>query len=215
MSQTYVVQAGDYMETIAEKFGFRDYHIIYDDPNNSHLRKFRPNPHILYPGDRVFIPDMDPGHEPADTDKKHKFVLKAQKIKLILYIRRNGEPFAKKAYKLKIGAQTIAGKTGDDGLIEQQIPIGEPLGELTFAGPPQYTRKLNFGFLHPISKNSGRQMRLNNLGFGCGPPTGDESDTYDAAVRAFQRRNRLTLTGKFNDHTLDKLRSEYDHDVPS
>ncbi|MEO8126131.1 MAG: peptidoglycan-binding domain-containing protein [Bryobacteraceae bacterium] len=215
MSENYTAQPGDYMELIAEKFGFRDYRIIYDHPNNSHIKKFRPNPHILYPGDSIFIPDMDPGHEPADTDKKHKFVLKSHKIKLILYIRRNGKPFANQSYKLTVGLQTQAGKTAADGLIEKDIPVGEPVGVLTFTGSPPYTRKLNLGFLHPISKRSGRQMRLNNLGFGCGAPSGDESDAYTAAIRAFQRRYQLTVTGSFNQHTLDKLRSEYELDIPS
>jgi len=203
------------MEMIAEQFGFRDYHLIYDHANNAALKAKRPNPHILYPGDKVFIPDIDPGHEPAETDKKHKFVIKAQKITLTVYIRRNGVPFANQAYKLKVGTQTIAGKTGADGLIQKEIPIGEPLGVLTFTGPPSYTRKLNLGFLHPITKASGLQMRLNNLGFGCGSPTGHDSEAYTAALRSFQHKYDLTVNGKPHNHAIEKLRTEYDHGVPS
>jgi hypothetical protein len=203
------------METIAEQYGFRDYHTIYDHANNAAFKTKRPNPHILYPGDSVFIPDMDPGHEPAETDKKHKFVLKAQKIKFQVYIRRNGKPFANRAYKLKVGAQTITGKTGADGLIQKDIPIGEPQGVLTLTGPPVYTRKLDLGFLHPITTTSGRQMRLNNLGFSSGKPTGAEGDAYAAALRAFQTKYLLHVTGKADNDTIDKLRSEYDLGVAS
>jgi hypothetical protein len=215
MSETHIVQAGEYMEMIAEKYGFRDYHVIYDHANNAAFKTKRPNPHLLFPGDSVFIPDMDPGHEPADTDKKHKFVLKAQKIKFQVYIRRNGKPFANQAYKLKVGEQTITDRTGADGLIKKDIPVGEPLGLLTFTGPPAYTRKLNFGFLHPITTVSGRQMRLNNLGFVSGAPNGVESAAYAAALRAFQHKQGIAETGKADADTIDKLRTEYDHGVQS
>ncbi len=215
MSETHIVQAGEYMEMIAEQFGFRDYHIIYDHPNNSHFKTLRPNPHILYPGDSVFIPDKDPGQEPAATDKKHKFVIKAHKIALIVYIRRNGKPFANQAYTLVVGKQTVTGKTGADGLIQKDIPVGEAEGVLTFNGPPKYTRKLHLGFLHPITKTSGIQMRLNNLGFGCGPPSKHENNAYHAALRAFQTKHQMTVNGSPYPRFIDKLRSEYDHDVPS
>ena len=215
MSKIHTVEPGQYMETIAEKFGFRDYRIIYDDANNQDFKTKRPNPHILYPGDSVFIPDRDPSQEPADTDKKHKFVLKKQKIKLILYIRRNGKPFANQAYRLKVGSQTINSKTGPDGLIQHEVPIGEPLGILTFTGRPSYTRKLNLGFLHPITKTSGVQMRLNNLGFGCGTPGKHDTDASTLALRAFQKKYQLTETGRANKHTTEKLCVEYDHNIPS
>jgi hypothetical protein len=31
MSEIYTVQPGDYMDTIAKRFGFGEYHTIYDD----------------------------------------------------------------------------------------------------------------------------------------------------------------------------------------
>lgn len=215
MSETYIVQPGEYMEMIADQFGFRDYHVIYDHPSNADFKKLRPNPHILYPGDKVFIPDKDPGQEAAETDKKHKFVIKAQKVTLTVYILRNDKPFANQKYTLKVGTQTITGKTGADGLIQKEIPVGEPEGLLTFPGPPSYTRKLNIGFLHPITTVSGRKMRLNNLGFGCGTADEVENDAYTAALRAFQKKFLPAATGKADADTVDKLRSEYDKGVPS
>lgn len=216
MAENYTVQAGDYMEMIAEHFGFRDYHVIYDHPNNQALKTARPNPHILYPGDTVYIPDKDPGDQDADTDKKHKFVVKTQKVKLILRIRRNDKPFANQSYKLKVGAQNFSGKTAADGLIQHDIPIGIPQGELTFTGPPSYTRKLNLGFLHPITIVSGVQMRLNNLGFGCGPATGAQSYPYTSALTAFQKKQGLSnQTGTLDKETTDALRTEYEQGIPS
>jgi N-acetylmuramoyl-L-alanine amidase len=203
------------METIAEHFGFHDYHTIYDDPLNSTLKVVRPNPHILYPGDKVVIPDKDPGNEPADTDKKHKFVVKSPKVTLILYLRRNDKPLAKQKYTLKVGKMSITDQTDDKGLIRQQVPLGEPLGLLTLPGPPSYTRKLNLGFLHPITKPSGIQMRLNNLGYGCGAPSGADSYSYTSALQAFQRQHVPNVTGKPDPDTINALRSEYEQGIAS
>ena len=205
------------MEMIAKQFGFSDYNTIYNDPNNAAFKVLRPNPHILYPGDKVFIPDKNPGDDPAVTDKKHKYVIQDPKITLTLYIRRNGEPFKNQRYTLKIGAKSFAGTTGADGLIFQKdIPLGVALGVLKFSSLPSYTRNLNLGFLHPITKSSGVQMRLNNLGFGCGAPTGAESYAYTSALQAFQRTFLpQNVTGAANSDTIDALRTEYDKGVKS
>jgi hypothetical protein len=61
MSEIHLVEAGEYREVIAERFGFRDYHVIYDDPNNAAKHCAH------YPGDKVSIPDKDPRQEPAVT----------------------------------------------------------------------------------------------------------------------------------------------------
>lgn len=216
MSETYTVQPGDYMEIIADKFAFRDYRLIYDHANNQAFKKLRPNPHILLPGDKVFIPDKDPGDEAAEADKKHKFVLKTPKIRLILRIHRNGKPFAKHKYALKVGKKTFSGTTPADGLIQHDIPIGEPTADLTFPGKPSYTRKLKLGFLHPITVTSGVQMRLNNLGFGCGPANGSPSSAYTSALQAFQKQHSLAnQAGSLDNDTLNALRSDYEQGIPS
>jgi hypothetical protein len=216
MSEIYTVQAGDYMDTIAKRYGFDDYRTIYDDPNNDALKTLRPNPRILLPGDKVFIPDKDPADHPAETDKLHKFVVKTPSIKLTLYVRRNGKPFANHKYTLKVGTKSISGQTGPDGLIQQDVPIGEALGELTFPGTPAYRRKLNLGFLHPITVTSGVQMRLNNLGFGCGPATGRPGNTYTSALQSFQKAHSLpSQTGTLDSSTINALRSEYEKNIPS
>jgi len=215
MSGNYTVRPGDYMELIAEDFKFRDYHTIYDDPGNQAFKKLRPNPHILLPGDTVFIPDKDPKLEEAATDKKHTFVAKKQTIKLILYIRRNGKPFANQKYTLIVGTEKKHGDTGAEGLVQQVIPIGIALATLNFDNTP-YSRKLNLGFLHPITTNTGKQMRLNNLGFHCGPPTGADTPAYTAAVQAFQKKQHLSNTsGKMDEDTVNALRTEYEKGIAS
>ncbi len=63
-----------------------------------------------------------------------------------------------------------------------------------------------------ITLPSGVQMRLNNLGFGCGPATGAPSAAYTAALQAFQKKNYLpgNVTGVADNATIDALRTEYE-----
>jgi hypothetical protein len=226
MPKTHNVKPGEYMEIIADDEGFTNYTLIYNDALNQNLRTLRPNPHILYPGDPVVIPDKIPRQEPAQTDKKHTFhMADSGMVELTVNIRRNGKPFANRQYKLTYTAKkkgvvsdgspaltttTLSDHTDSKGLLKKKIPIGAMMAELTFPGSPPYTRKLDVGFLHPITVASGVQMRLNNLGFGCGRPTGGSSAAYTAALQAFQRKNQLNVTGMADSSTLDKLRSEYD-----
>jgi hypothetical protein len=76
MSWIYTIKQGDHLSSIAKAYGFSDYHKIWNDPNNASLKQLRRNPHVLYPGDQVFIPDKELQSFSKPTDKKHQFVLK-------------------------------------------------------------------------------------------------------------------------------------------
>jgi hypothetical protein len=58
MSTEYIVVSGDYLSKIAKRFGFDDWRTIYNHPDNAAFRAKRPNPNLIYPGDRLMIPDM-------------------------------------------------------------------------------------------------------------------------------------------------------------
>ena len=53
------VTQGESITTIALRYGFRDPKAIYDHPDNAELKKKRPSPDILFPGDVVIIPDKE------------------------------------------------------------------------------------------------------------------------------------------------------------
>jgi hypothetical protein len=54
--KTYVVKPSDSLSTIAQKFGIRDWKVIYYAACNEPLRSKRKNPNLLQPGDPVVIP---------------------------------------------------------------------------------------------------------------------------------------------------------------
>lgn len=57
-SPFYTIKPGDTLSSIAKKRGVT-WQQIYSDPKNNDFRKKRPNPNLIYPGDKVFIPSAD------------------------------------------------------------------------------------------------------------------------------------------------------------
>lgn len=55
----HVVRQGECLSAIAKRYGFASYRIIYDHPDNAELRRARPNPNLLFPGDVIVIPDRN------------------------------------------------------------------------------------------------------------------------------------------------------------
>ena len=87
MSETHEVKAGESLATIAERYGFGDWRKIFDHPANEKLRSKRPDPTLLPPGDKVFIPDKIQSTEAKSTDQSHTFKVKVDKTEGKVYVR--------------------------------------------------------------------------------------------------------------------------------
>ena len=57
MSTPYTVQRGDTLTKIAREHGFRSWRALYSHPDNAGVRRLRPNPDLIFPGDVIQIPD--------------------------------------------------------------------------------------------------------------------------------------------------------------
>ena len=55
-AQPYIVRPGDNLSSIAQRQGYRDWSVIYHLRCNAGLRRVRPNPHLIQPGDKVMLP---------------------------------------------------------------------------------------------------------------------------------------------------------------
>jgi Putative peptidoglycan binding domain/LysM domain len=216
MAETYTVQKGDCLESIAKRFGFGDYKVIYNHPSNAALKQKRPKPNLLQAGDSVFIPDKELKEENCATDQKHKFQFIRKKVKLRIIVKDDqGNFFADKKYELKLGEKILKGSTDGKGFLEQEIPADINQGELkVFTEDPKLkvmTWNLGLGSLGPVEENDGIQGRLKNLGYYFDAINGQVgSEKSKSAIKAFQGKNSMTKTGDIDDSLRNKLRDLHD-----
>lgn len=216
MGQQYLVKQGDCLSSIAKRFKLPGYKTIYDHPQNAELRRKRPNPNVIFPGDRVFVPDKSRKEEQGATEQRHIFALKGEPVKLRIRLQDDaGNAHAGKRYTLRVDETVHEGTTGGDGLIEHQIPADAATATLKIeldGAEGQKTRSWLFslGGLDPADEITGVQARLNNLGFFCGAVDGVCGEMTEAGLKAFQAKTGLAQTGRPDAATKDALRRKHD-----
>lgn len=204
------------MSSIAALYGFPDYQVIYGHGANAALRKDRPNPNVLLPGDSVFVPEIKPLEKACPTDARHKFILKRSKVRLRLVLKDADGPMAQRPYTLTVdGRPPVEGVTDGSGLLEQPVPVDAKSAELRFQSGTDpksgfLTWVLQLGSLDPFDKVSGVQARLNNLGFFCGKVDGIVGPRTEKALRSFQEQNGLPKTGRIDAATSARLLGLHD-----
>jgi hypothetical protein len=214
--ETYTVQQGDCLSSIALRFGFAGWKPIFEHPDNAEFRQRRPDPNIIYPGDILRIPDRRQKQVSAGTEKKHSFRLKRPQTYLRLVVRdERGRPFKEQKYRLIVGkVLNETGQTAADGRLEHPIPPDAEQAVLTLwvkrdNRQREYRWVLNLGHLDPIDEISGTQARLSNLGFDCGKVDGTLGPRTEAAIRGFQEKFGLETDGVAGPVTKDKLEEIY------
>jgi hypothetical protein len=68
MATTHTVKVGENLTVIARKYGYIDGLFLYNHSSNTELRKKRPNPNLILPGDKVNIPDKTLGPPPSKIE---------------------------------------------------------------------------------------------------------------------------------------------------
>jgi N-acetylmuramoyl-L-alanine amidase len=203
------------MSSIAAQYGFANWKTIYEHPSNAALRKARPNPNLLHPGDELFVPDLAQKSESCATEARHRFQVKraAAKLRVVLCDDRD-KPLADKRYVIRGDGIEREGRTDGEGLVEESIPPHLDSAELLVwqdedgEGPPgRYPLRL--GHLDPTDTPSGVQARLHNLGYRC-PASGGTPEETRAAVRAFRREHGLKESDAIDDEFRERLRREHD-----
>jgi hypothetical protein len=118
------------MASIAAKHRFEG-ETLWNLPENAALKNARNDPYVLYPGDKVFIPDIRVKEIPCQTDKRSYFLKKNTREQLrIVFTDEDDKPIAGESYVLEIDGQTrLEGQTDSSGAIKETIPR-----KRTFAG---------------------------------------------------------------------------------
>ena len=213
MGSYYTVVQGDHLSKIAKENGFPDYHIIWDHPNNAELKQKRQNPNVLYPGDQVFVPDMEEKEESGSTERRHVFEVKKEALRLRLVLEDMYEkPIANAPCALLVEGVIVGEptKTSPIGQIESDIPQDAHEGGLVLRGDETPFRDVlipvKIGDLDPEDKLSGQVARLNNLGYL--PGDGTDPDAFKSAVEEFQCDHHppLKIDGICGDKTQKELK---------
>lgn len=206
----YVVRPGDCIASIAFDAGHL-WTTLWDDPANAELRETRKDPNVLLPGDRVTVPPLREKQEPGASEQRHRFVKKGQPETFRVRILSDGEPRKNEPYTLTVDGETeYEGTTDPEGHLQAAIkPNARRVIVEVGKEDPGDRFEFALGAIDPITEISGVQARLTNLGFDCGPATGELNDDTRAALQQYQKLRRLEATGEPDEPTRRKLQEEY------
>lgn len=204
MSRRHLVQQGDHIAKLAANAGFLTPDAIWSHPENAELRKARPSPQILAPGDIVFIPDRVPGARSASTGRVHQFVVRRTSLEvLIVLLDRRFQPRPGIACDLMLDGGGACSVTDAYGVLRASLPPSAETGG--GGGETEQPFKVLVGWLDPQDTLSGARARLNNLGYDAG----ERDDPTDAALRSaieeFQCDHGVPVTGELDTATASLL----------
>ena len=197
---------------------------VSDHPDNQELVSKRKDPDMLFPGDKVTIPDQKPKSWVLETGKQHRLVVPVPKKELRLVVRdESDEPMANQAYDLHLEGvrpekQDRSGTTDGQGMLREKLPLACQSGVLKIAG---WQVRLRLGYLHPLPADendplSGVESRLRSLGYAAGQSPKPSvragravAPDTKVALALFQTDAELDVTGEPDDATIDKIKERY------
>jgi len=168
--QRVLVQPGDTALRIAARHGFRRLASVWLRAENDALRALRRSPDVLAPGDELFVPDLEPRLEGADTTKKHVYLAPRPQERLRARFEWSDRtPMSARAFTLELEGTPITGATDAAGFVDVAIPLGLRAASLRFDDDPELVWSLAIGELDPVDEPtldaglSGAIARLRNL----------------------------------------------------
>ncbi len=117
------------------------------------------------------------------------------------------KPRANVPYDLIIDGERHTGSTDEDGRIEVPMSGNKRRGKLILNPGTEEEEEfaLQLGHISPVSELSGVKQRLTNLTFDCGDVSDEMTAGLETALRAFQQKYDLPVTGEPDQATRDKL----------
>lgn len=194
------IEDGEWVGSVAIRYGFADWETdVWKHAKNDELRRKRPDPHVLAPGDELYIPPWEDKKEDCATEQKHTFKLKTPtEVLRVRVLDEDGEPVANKEYVLDIdyGGSGVVYKqrnktTDADGMIEEVIPSTAKGGRLVVPDA-KVDMAVSIGRLYPVDAEDealsvrGAQQRLAAIDMYDGEITGELDELTREAIARFQ-----------------------------
>ena len=214
MAHDHTVVQGEHLSRIAKHYGFSDYRTIWDHPQNAALKQKRGNPNVLFPGDRLHIPDRAVREESRPTDATHRFKVTGRRLVLRLVLEDMYEkPVANAPCQLFVEGEKQDLTTDGKGKIEVTIPPTAEQGLLLVKSKETAVDEIaipvKIGHLDPVEEITGQKARLANLGYYVGAIDEAENADFRLAVEEFQCEHGLTVDGVCGPATRAKLKTAH------
>jgi LysM repeat protein len=216
MTQQHTVAQGETLLRIAKQYGYQTSKALYNHPSNAEFKALRPDPNLIYPGDKITIPPKKEKFIPLRTNSINSFVVQNEKEYFRLQIiHEDGDDITGKRIVITIGSQTIDTVLPSNGLIEVELNENDSLtGQVDLylkedQSSPSESFTAQVGHLDPIDTLSGVQARCNLLGFDCGTVDGINGSKTKAGVRDFQYEHDLEVDGIAGAKTKAKLQQVF------
>src|SRR5687767_7480634 len=101
MGKEHIVKQGETLSDIARRHGFADWRLVYNHSSNAELRKKRPDPNVLFPGDKIQLPAIKPRQVSRKTGGGGPFTLQTRSRVLRLKLQGpEGKPLQGAEYTL-------------------------------------------------------------------------------------------------------------------
>lgn len=213
MATAHVVAQGETLYQIAAANGFPNWQVIYDHPSNAELRRRRPNPHVLHPGDVVQIPDAPKVPTIAVPLDRRTMVFRVpagQQLFRLLVVGPDRKPVVDADYRLTFAGGERKGRTDPGGVIRDAIPVAVRRLTMTVG---ELSRDIDLGTLNPLGTDttdggvSGAKARLRNLGYFVRAVDGAAGAEFAGTLRRFQTEQGLPVTGVLDDATRARLQT--------
>lgn len=214
MSTRHVVQPGECFASLAARYGFEDYTVLYNHPANAKLKQIRPNPNVLFPGDAVIIPETAPKKLKLATARTHPIKVRRPKKELRVVLKDDqGKSLASTPYTLSIDGSDPSeeGTTDGDGLLKHRVPTNTQSVVVEISG---LSLRFRLGRLAPLRDTPddgvlGAQARLFNLGYNVGAVDGKLSRGTHVAIAMFQHDREMPVDGELSPELIEHLMSEH------